>query len=224
MKSSLLFLLIFLSSSFLFAQDFSIPETAPEFKKGELSAFLQSQLEYPREARDQKIKGSVLVAFTVTEKGEVVNPELLSNLGAGCGEEAMRLVELTSTYWTPGIQDGQYVSVRMHERVYFDPNNTKEIVREKPMTSKDKNERTRSDRIQTLFNLGMKNFSEEKYSKARHYFNQVLSLQPDDENTMYNLALTKVKLKDMDGACDDLLRLADKGNEDAKAMREKVCK
>lgn len=224
MKTSFLFLFLFLTAPTLFAQDFSIPETPPQFLKGDVSAFLQSQLEYPSDALAQKIKGSVLVAFTITDKGAVSDAELVSNIGAGCGEEALRLIRSTNVLWRPAIQDNQDVSVRMHQRIYFDSNNKTEIVREKPVTAKGKKERTREDRIKVLFDHGMKNFSEEKYSKARHYFQQVLKLQPDDDNTIYNLALTKFKLKDSDGACKDLKGLAAKGNEDAVAMMEKVCK
>lgn len=200
---------------------------APKFKSGDLSTFLESQLRYPQEAMDNNIKGTVLIAFTVNKFGEVSDPEVVSNIGGGCGEEALRLIMLSSNLWIPGVQDGQYVDVRLNHRIKFDPNvkdTVEDVDMDKVVSKAKKKERTREDRIKTLFDHGMKSFSEEKYSKARHYFKQVLQLQPDDENTMYNLALTKLKLKDSDGACNDLQKLANSGNEDAIAMMAKVCK
>jgi len=231
MRFSILFLFL-LCSPTLFSQDYLIPETVPVYKNGDLAVFLDGQLRYPQEAMDQKIKGAVLVAFTVNSSGLVAEPEVISNIGAGCGEEALRLISLSSGQWTPAIQDGKYVSARMHQRITFDPAPSSQSgtgpqsaeVKEGPKVKNNKKERTREDRVQTLFNLGMKNFSEEKYSKARHYFQQVLSLNPGDENTVFNLALTKAKLKDVDGACEDLRALADKGSSDAAEMLAKVCK
>jgi len=193
----------------------------------DLSTFLESQLRYPKEAMDNNIKGTVLIAFTVNKYGEVKEPEVLSNIGGGCGNEALRLIMLSNDLWIPGVQDGKYVDVRLNHRIKFDPtveDTVQDFDIDEVTTKAKKKERTREDRIKTLFDHGMKSFSEEKYSKARHYFQQVLSLQPDDENTMYNLALTKLKLKDSEGACHDLQMLADKGNEDALAMMAKVCK
>lgn len=241
MKSYALVLIAFLLCPILIAQNFTIPETPPSFKRGEVADFLQERLQYPAAAKEQKIKGSVLVAFVLNEEGVVVEQELVSNIGAGCGEEAMRLIQLTSGLWESAVHDGQNVSSIVHQRIYFDSSaNTNPVVSahsnastksnsaktpsaDRSKSKDSKKERTREDRIQVLFNLGRKNFKEEKYSKARHYFQKVLELQPEDENTLYNLALTKIKLKDDKGACADLEALATKGNVDAILMLEKVC-
>ena len=68
-------------------------------------------------------------------------------------------------------------------------------------------EKVTYEKSETLFNFGVKNFGEGKYTKAKHYFDEVIKIKPDDKNARYNLALTKVKLDDLEGACEELDKL-----------------
>lgn len=78
---------------------------------------LSKNLRYPRQAMRQFVDGKVYVEFVVDKKGKVVHPKILKGIGAGCDEEAIRVVALT--HWEPGRQRGQPVNVRMVMPVVF---------------------------------------------------------------------------------------------------------
>ncbi len=79
---------------------------------------MKSNLKYPEEALKLKISGQVLVQFVIDEQGNVTRPSILQGIGTGCDEEALRVVSLMPK-WTPGMQNGKPVPVRMKLPFYF---------------------------------------------------------------------------------------------------------
>jgi TonB family protein len=59
-----------------------------------LQQFIKDHLSYPEAARKAKIEGTVKLRYTINHLGKVVRAEVLSGLGYGCDEEAVRLVKL----------------------------------------------------------------------------------------------------------------------------------
>ena len=57
-----------------------------------LEAFVKKELRYPKEALESKIEGTVSVRYTVDYKGNVIEANVISGLGHGCDEEALRIV------------------------------------------------------------------------------------------------------------------------------------
>ena len=51
-------------------------------------------MKYPKEAIENKIEGRVHVKYSVDHKGKVIKAKVVSGLGYGCDEEALRLVKL----------------------------------------------------------------------------------------------------------------------------------
>ncbi len=68
----------------------------PTFKGGKeaLEKFVKEHLKYPEAALENKIEGTVEVAYTVNGLGKVVDAKIIEGLGYGCDEEAIRLVKL----------------------------------------------------------------------------------------------------------------------------------
>ena len=56
--------------------------------------FVRLHLKYPEEALRQKIEGTVTVRYEIDYKGNVTDAQVLSGLGFGCDEEAIRIVKL----------------------------------------------------------------------------------------------------------------------------------
>lgn len=71
---------------------------------------LQKKIRYPAIAIDAGIEGRVIVQFIINEQGEVYNPTIIRGIGAGCDEEALRVIKLAK--FRPGMQRGKAVSVR----------------------------------------------------------------------------------------------------------------
>lgn len=65
---------------------------------------------YPPRARMLGIEGRVYLQFIVGEDGRVRNPVVLSGPGAGCDEEALRVI--SNARFVPGKMNGKAVSVK----------------------------------------------------------------------------------------------------------------
>ncbi|MBL7824463.1 MAG: TonB family protein [Saprospiraceae bacterium] len=59
-----------------------------------MSKFVEDQLKYPDEAIKNQIEGTVVVRIEINYLGEVVNAHIISGLGHGCDQEAVRVVKL----------------------------------------------------------------------------------------------------------------------------------
>lgn len=84
--------------------------------------FIYQNLKYPKEARDASVEGVVVVSFVVEKDGSLSNFKLLRDIGAGCGEEVLRVVRLMNEQqlrWTPGKQRGRDVRVQMNLPIRF---------------------------------------------------------------------------------------------------------
>ncbi|MDX5337832.1 MAG: energy transducer TonB [Cyclobacteriaceae bacterium] len=80
--------------------------------------YMIDNLKYPETAKEKGIEGLVLVAFVVKSDGSVENIEIIQGIGAGCDEEASRIVA-ESGKWTPGKMDGKAVNTQMTLPIKF---------------------------------------------------------------------------------------------------------
>ena len=82
--------------------------------KQKLLAFIYENIVYPDSALVNDIDGTVVVRFVVNKDGRITNDTLLKDIGGGCGEEALRTVNLMNEMperWTPGKKGGKLVNV-----------------------------------------------------------------------------------------------------------------
>ena len=77
----------------------------------------RSRMSYPPDALKRDIEGPVLVEFVVEPNGTLSNMRALRELGAGCNEEAFRLVE--GILWSPAVKDGERVRSSAQVRIRF---------------------------------------------------------------------------------------------------------
>ena len=93
---------------------FVIVEQKPS-PKGGMAAFYEyvgQAFDYPRQARELRIEGKVFVQFVIEKDGSISNTVVAKGIGAGCDEEAVRVVK-NAPKWSPGKQRGKPVRVRM---------------------------------------------------------------------------------------------------------------
>jgi periplasmic protein TonB len=74
--------------------------------------FVSDKIKYPAQARRMGIEGKVFVEFVVNRDGSIVDVKVLKGIGAGCDEEALRIVQ-SAPAWTPGKQRGKPVRQKM---------------------------------------------------------------------------------------------------------------
>jgi periplasmic protein TonB len=80
--------------------------------------FISRNTTYPPQARRMSIEGKVFVEFVVERDGTITNIKMLKGIGAGCDEEAVRVVGLAPK-WIPGKQRGRAVRQKMVLPVNF---------------------------------------------------------------------------------------------------------
>ncbi|WP_421871293.1 energy transducer TonB [Marinoscillum sp.] len=91
---------------------FQVVETWPE-PYGGMASFYQyvaDNMNYPEAARRLNISGMVFVQFVVEKDGSITDVKVVKGIGAGCDEEAMRVVS-EAPAWKPGKQRGMAVRV-----------------------------------------------------------------------------------------------------------------
>jgi TonB family protein len=59
-----------------------------------MGLFIQEQLQYPKEAKEQAIEGTVMVRIEINYQGQVIHAKSINHLGGGCEAEAERVASL----------------------------------------------------------------------------------------------------------------------------------
>jgi protein TonB len=70
------------------------------------------QLVYPDQAREQNVQGKVIVRFVVDTLGNASNYQVLSGIGSGCDEEALKVARAIPHEWIPARKGSRAVSVQ----------------------------------------------------------------------------------------------------------------
>jgi len=78
---------------------------------------IQRKIKYPEIARKAGVEGRVILQFIVDENGNVTDPAVVRGIGAGCDEEALRVVR--EAKFKPGKQRGKAVKVKMALPITF---------------------------------------------------------------------------------------------------------
>ncbi|MDX1902925.1 MAG: energy transducer TonB [Thermonemataceae bacterium] len=121
MKKNIFFLLFFVSSFTLKAQDvLKSAEQMPE-PVGGLKAFydyISANMKYPQEAKAKKVEGRVHITFVVEPDGSLTNIQVSKSLEANCDNEAIRLLK-NAPKWNPGRQNGSKVRVEVTRPITF---------------------------------------------------------------------------------------------------------
>jgi len=80
--------------------------------------YLGKALKYPSQAKRMGVEGKVYVQFVVEKDGSLTDIKIVKGIGAGCDEEAERVVA-EAKKWKPGKQRGRPVRQRMVIPIIF---------------------------------------------------------------------------------------------------------
>jgi len=90
-------------------------------KAADFSDFINQHLQYPDAALKQSVSGTVELYFVAEPSGNVSNIRVLQSVGAGCNEEAIRLLQMMR--WFPGIKAGEAVRTVLTLKITFSLSN-----------------------------------------------------------------------------------------------------
>ena len=99
---------------------FLFVENQPSYKGGYAAfyKYIGKQMKYPSQARKMGVEGRVILSFVVSKSGTITSIKVLRGIGAGCDEEAIRVLQ-NAPQWTPGKQRGTPVNVSMTLPITF---------------------------------------------------------------------------------------------------------
>lgn len=80
--------------------------------------YIHSKIKYPSIARENNVQGNVVVTFVIDKKGNLTQPKILREIGAGCGDEVLRVLK-DMPKWTAGRQHGKAVNVQFNLPIRF---------------------------------------------------------------------------------------------------------
>jgi len=83
-----------------------------------LLSYIYKHVRYPAIARENGVHGTVVLEFIIDEKGKIMDAKIIRNVGAGCGEEALRVIQGMPN-WRPGKQRTKNVKVKMKLPIKF---------------------------------------------------------------------------------------------------------
>ena len=99
---------------------YDVVEQMPEFPGGmpAMIEFLQTNLNYPKDAKKQKVGGRVLVMFVVETDGSISNVRVAKKVFPSLDAEALRVVKAMPK-WNPGKEKGKPVRVNFSLPIVF---------------------------------------------------------------------------------------------------------
>lgn len=80
-----------------------------------MMAFIGKHKKYPAEAAEKGIEGTVSLKYTIDHKGRVIDTHIISGLGHGCDEEAIRLVKMLKFE----VPKTHKVRVQFHKEIHI---------------------------------------------------------------------------------------------------------
>lgn len=220
---------MFITWILLFFQLFSVNlKDQPKFKGGEKSllSFLINNQIYPEYSKFNCIQGTIYVQFKLNHQGKVFDSDVQRGLGVDLDDEALRLIRLSSGRWiVPADHDTTQAIVLP---VNF---SLKEYECEK-RSRDDINQaisayRTRKNLTRAIINFYQKKSAGEVIEGDE---SKILELKAqlgyNDKfiNQLLKQAQRKLKQKDKEGACEDLLFVRNLGSNSADELITKYCR
>lgn len=87
-----------------------------------LLSFMYENIVYPLEARQKGNEGTVVLSFVVEKDGTLSDTKVVKDVGGGCGEEALRILNLmnpNNIKWVPGKHLGKVVRTQFNLPLKF---------------------------------------------------------------------------------------------------------
>lgn len=99
---------------------YTFVEVMPEFPGGQeaMYTYLGKNLQYPADALEAKLKGTVYITFVVNLDGSIADVRVLRGISPSLDKEAIRVVK-SMPKWRPGSMNGKTVRTQLNLPVKF---------------------------------------------------------------------------------------------------------
>ncbi len=219
MKKLICILFFLCSFANVFSQKDSLVETIPDFSGGmsQLMNYLQTNIIYPMNAKENGIMGKPLFRFLIDSMGNIGDIEVrISSGNIELDNEGKRVISKMPK-WKPGSLNGKNVSVHFNLPVNFVLG---------PLTAGQRNEYNilwKNKYIDYYYAQGVKEFKENKLNDALSSFENALKEYANDIDVLYNKSATLIKLDRINEACETLNKIKKLGKPDGDELIAKYC-
>ncbi|HKK09892.1 MAG TPA: M56 family metallopeptidase [Bacteroidales bacterium] len=102
------------------SEAFVLVDERPEFKGGEEAwmEYMSEHIDYPEDAKEKGLEGTVYVQFVVEKDGSISNVKLLRGFYESCDQEALETIR-NMPDWKPGKKDGKPVRTQFNMPIKF---------------------------------------------------------------------------------------------------------
>lgn len=213
----------------IFLQLFGIiADDQPQFKGGpkSLASFIINNQIYPEYSKANCIQGTIYVRFKLDRQGRVYNSDIEKGLGVDLDDEALRLIRLSSGRWI--VPAGHDTTQAIVLPVNFS-------LKEYSCEQQPRDEinaaitayRTRLNLTKAIVNFYQKKAAGE-YIKGdeQNILELKAQLGYNDKyiSQLLKQAQRKLKQKDRQGACEDLIFIRNLGSDKADDLISKNCR
>ena len=204
---------------------------------GSCVIFIQKNIKYPAEARENAYQGSGIVQFIVDTNGKILNPVILKSSGHKCLNDEAVTVFNKMPNWIPATNSGKKVRTFVNLPFKFsiggksfDNDIKSQLLITKNVKESDKKTAFQKDSLSKLnkanyyYYLGVLEAENENLKEALVNFNESI-INNEIPDALYNKALMNFKLNQKKEACGTWNRLLiiNKNDTEVAELIKKHC-
>lgn len=163
-----------------------------------INDYLRNCVGYPDECLQSKDEGTEMVKFTVTPNGELRNFEVINSVSPTIDKQVIQMLEQTSGMWTPGLKNGNPVTMEKEISILFKYGEFEEFALCRDFKKKATACLNRANKL-----LLVKN----KPEKALKLYNKGIRYCPNEDCLRAARGLCRYELGDIAGAFKDWERM-----------------
>lgn len=95
------------------------PDKQYSCTQAKIEQFLKRNLNYPPEAKQAKLEGTIIITFVVEKDGTVSTIEVRNDIGGGCADEAIRLISSFPKFIPGQNEAGVPIRVKFKQPITF---------------------------------------------------------------------------------------------------------
>jgi hypothetical protein len=204
---------------------------------GKMSEFLYNQVNLKNHDFDKGFDGKLVMIFLLTKNNEIKNLHVTdSTINENVNRQVYEAISDHPKSWQVATLNGKKVDVNIRVTVKLNPvANTSSLGSSSPINHIVNQGRELYSIIgdfeylidnqfsNNFYDEGVKYSSENNFSEAIKYFDQVIALSANEVDALYSRGICKYKSDDKAGACEDWKKIQSVGKPDADKLILKYC-
>lgn len=175
-----------------------IKETVTIMNEAEANSiydYLGAKLQYPEKSEQWKLEGTEVIQFTVLTNGKLDDFKIINSVSSDIDSEVIKVLKSTDGMWRPGYNNATPVAMVKEVAITFKMEYSNHLKIAKK-----------------LYQRGHKKLLKDKHQKALRLFCRAIVYQPYSAPLLFTRGLTRYRVGNEIGACEDWNRLKSLGS------------